>query len=65
MELLLTAASSEWDGEESWRPLEDDQDGPPVPAPNEPTQVSIGRGYSMHVFTCPASFEHPHQLVME
>ena len=23
------------------------------------------RGYSMHVFTCPASFEHPHQLVME
>lgn len=62
MELLLTVASSEWDGEGSWRPIEEDRDGPSA---HEPTRVSMGRGYRMYVFTCPASFEHPHQLVMQ
>ena len=65
MDLLLTVATCEWDGDASWRPVEDDHDGPPVPAPNEPAQVKIGRGYSMWIFTCPASFEHPHKLTEE
>jgi hypothetical protein len=65
MDLLLTIASFEWDGVGSWRPLEDPVMGPSVPAPNEPTQVMIGRGYSMWIFTCPASFDHPHKITEE
>jgi len=58
MELLLVAASSEWDGGTgSWRPVEDE--GEPehdsLVAPHEPTFVQIGRGYSLWVFYCPRS----------
>jgi ribosomal protection tetracycline resistance protein len=35
--------------------------GPPA----EPTQMTIGRGYSMWIFTCPASFDHPHKITEE
>lgn len=65
MELLLTIASFEWDGDKSWRPLEDAGPSAPYPVPNMPTQVIIGRGYSLWAFTCPSSFEHPHKLTME
>ncbi|MER7278436.1 hypothetical protein ABT369_28745 [Dactylosporangium sp. NPDC000244] len=55
MTLLFTAASSE--GPASWQPLED--------APVTPTGIVIGRGYSLYVFRCPASFEHPVATAMQ
>ncbi|MBB5866825.1 hypothetical protein F4553_000204 [Allocatelliglobosispora scoriae] len=61
MTLLFTAASGEWDGGNgSWRPVEE-----PETASCDPTGVTIGRGYSLHVFRCPASFEHPHSTAMQ
>jgi hypothetical protein len=62
LELLLTIASSEWDRGESWRPLEDLDTGFHGCSP---TQVTIGRGYSLWIFICPASFDHPHQMSMQ
>ncbi|MEV5576743.1 hypothetical protein AB0L06_42530 [Spirillospora sp. NPDC052269] len=62
MELLLTVASGEWDGGGSWRPVEDAAE---ERSASEPTGVVIGRGYSLWIFTCPASFDHPHGLSMQ
>jgi len=63
MDLLLRIDSAEWDGTGSWRPLEDVSTA--GPAPHKPTQVTIGRGYSLWIFTCPASFDHPHKMSMQ
>jgi hypothetical protein len=68
MELLLCAASTEWDGGSgSWRPLEDAAEGEfqSLAGPNSPTQIQIGRGYSLWIFYCPESFDHPHQTAMQ
>lgn len=68
MELLVCAASSEWDHETfAWRPVEDAV----APASSSlfpvsgPTGVVIGRGYSLWVFTCPVSGDHPHRTAMQ
>ncbi|MEV4619100.1 hypothetical protein AB0J74_10400 [Asanoa sp. NPDC049573] len=61
MTLLLTADSGEWDGTEcSWRPVEEPADASP-----DPTGVTIGRGYALYVFRCPASFDHPPATAMQ
>jgi hypothetical protein len=61
MTLLFTADSSEWQGADgSWRPVEE-----PAQAPPNPTNVTIGRGYALYVFRCPASFEHPPATAMQ
>jgi hypothetical protein len=55
MVLLLTADSAEWDTpDRTWRPVEE-----PEGAEIHPTDVIIGRGYSLYVFICPRSYEHP------
>jgi hypothetical protein len=68
MRLLLCAASAEWDHETfGWRPVEDAGEpayGSLYPA-SSPTGVVIGRGYSLWIFTCPASYEHPHRTAMQ
>jgi hypothetical protein len=68
MELLLRIDSSEWDGTHSWRPLEDtgpDSEFHEYPNRSTPTEITIGRGYSLWVFTCPISFDHPHAVSMQ
>jgi hypothetical protein len=61
MALLFTADSGEWDGpNDSWRPAQE-----PVDTPPGPTDVVIGRGYSLYVFLCPVSFEHPPATAMQ
>lgn len=61
MTLLFTADSSEWHGTGgSWRPAEE-----PAGAPSNPVGVSIGRGYALYVFRCPASYEHPPATAMQ
>ncbi|GIE30912.1 hypothetical protein Ait01nite_039570 [Actinoplanes italicus] len=58
MTLLFTAASSERNGRECvWAPSED--------TPFTPTGITIGRGYSLYVFRCPASFGHPTATAMQ
>ena len=64
----MAVDSSEWDGTESWRPVEDS--GPEsefheYPSRSDPVGVIIGRGYSLWIFVCPVSFEHPPQTSMQ
>ncbi|MEV8096094.1 hypothetical protein [Kitasatospora sp. NPDC085879] len=61
---LLTVSSGEWDGGSgSWIPLED-REAPAGPIglrkPSDPPMVLIGRGYTMQIYVCPTSFDHPH-----
>jgi hypothetical protein len=68
MDLLLKIDSAEWYGTESWRPIEDA--GPQSefhehPSSSEPTNITIGRGYALWIFTCPVSFDHPHGVSMQ
>ncbi|NUR25403.1 MAG: hypothetical protein HOV83_06060 [Catenulispora sp.] len=62
MSLLFTADSGEWQGGDAgtWRPIEDAGH-----ASAGPTDVVIGRGYALHVFHCPVSFEHPVATAMQ
>lgn len=61
MTLLFTADSGEWHGTDcSWRPVEE-----PEQASSGPTDVVIGRGYSLYIFRCPASFDHPPATAMQ
>ena len=61
MTLVFTADSSEWQGSGgSWRPVEE-----PARAPGTPTDVTIGRGYALYIFGCPASFDHPLATTMQ
>jgi hypothetical protein len=61
MTLLFTADSGEWHGTGgSWRPTEE-----PADASSNPVDVSIGRGYALYVFRCPASYEHPPATAMQ
>ncbi|TKK81194.1 hypothetical protein FDA94_33540 [Herbidospora galbida] len=64
MRLLLTVASSEWYGDDVWRPIEDDP-ALGVAKASRPTMITIGRGYSLWIFICPRSYDHPHALSMQ
>jgi hypothetical protein len=63
MELLLTVASSEWDGTTSWRPVEDDGLHPHPHA--SPTRIRVGRDGDLNVFACPADPAHPHRWSLQ
>ncbi|MEV6107225.1 hypothetical protein AB0M28_21320 [Streptomyces sp. NPDC051940] len=67
MDALLTADSGEWQGEEglSWRPVEEPVSGSSYPPAGEPTLVTMGRGYTMQIYRCPRSAEHPPQATMQ
>lgn len=70
-EPLLTIDTCEWESPNggSWRPVEE----PDYPTgefeslakPNMPTEIVIGRGYRLYVFTCPDSFDHPLRFTMQ
>ncbi|MFI5908451.1 hypothetical protein [Dactylosporangium sp. NPDC051541] len=61
MTLTFTVASSDWNGRDcSWRPAGESPD-----AASDSAGVQIGRGYQLHIFRCPASFEHPPATTME
>ncbi|MFB9413750.1 hypothetical protein [Dactylosporangium matsuzakiense] len=61
MTLTFTAASSDWHGPHcTWRPSEE----PPTASPDT-VGVQIGRGYALHVFRCPESYEHPAATAMQ
>ncbi|AWZ08206.1 MULTISPECIES: hypothetical protein [unclassified Streptomyces] len=64
---LLTIDGSEWDGGSgSWRPVEDaGYDGLHSLGPAHATQLDIGRGYSMQLYVCTASYDHPHVQNMQ
>ncbi|MFF3329444.1 hypothetical protein ACFYWX_07735 [Streptomyces sp. NPDC002888] len=59
---LLTLDGCEWDGGSgSWRPLEDaDYTGYHSDGPACATKLNIGRSYSMQLYVCTASYDHPH-----
>jgi hypothetical protein len=64
---LLTIDDWEWDNDvPSWRPVEE-SDGalPDAIDPARSTQIFISRGYSLQVYTCEASWEHPHVQLMQ
>ncbi|MET9226405.1 hypothetical protein [Lentzea sp. NPDC003310] len=63
---LLTIASGEWDGNRSWRPVEETDGASTIyPSPSEPTMVSIGRGYNLQLYTCVAAPGHRHVANMQ
>lgn len=66
---LLTAASSEWDGEGDWCPVEDSAaeaaHRPVHPPLHEPTEISMGRGYNLQVHVCVTSVDHTPLSVMQ
>ena len=64
---LLTVDGTEWDGGSgSWRPLEDaDYDGLHFLGPACATQLNIGRGYTMQIYVCVSSYDHPHVQNMQ
>jgi hypothetical protein len=58
---LLTIDGDEWDGGSgSWRPVEDaGYTGHHCDGPARDTQITIGRGYTLQVYVCEASYGHP------
>ncbi|MFE6496978.1 hypothetical protein [Streptomyces sp. NPDC057748] len=66
---LLTVDSGEWDNERYWCPVEDEAaaaaPGVVHPQTQEPTQITIGRGYTMQVYSCERSFGHTPLQVMQ
>jgi hypothetical protein len=64
---LLTIEDSEWDNEvPSWRPIEESDDElPDAIDPASSTQLFISRGYSLQLYTCEASWDHPHVQKMQ
>lgn len=60
-EPLLTLGHTEWNGEtESWRPVEEAHG-----ASATPTEVTVGRGYTLQFYACPADPRHPPVTVMQ
>lgn len=58
---LLTLAGHEWDdGSASWRPAEESGT-----AAAQDTHLTIGRGYSLQLYVCAASYGHPHVQNMQ
>lgn len=65
MHLLLTVDSRECDnGTLSWVPRED-RGVINEPEANAPTQVTVGRGGSLNIFTCSANPAHQHQVSIQ
>ncbi|MFE7395919.1 hypothetical protein [Streptomyces sp. NPDC057557] len=64
---LLTIDGSEWDGGSgSWRPVEDaGYTGLHFLGPANATQLNIGRGYSLQLYVCTASYDHAHVQNMQ
>ncbi|KAK1178812.1 hypothetical protein B7755_012090 [Streptomyces sp. NBS 14/10] len=64
---LLTIDGREWDGgSASWRPVEDSEaTDPSFPDAGGATHLNIGRGYSLQLYVCAASWEHPHVQNMQ
>ncbi|MEU6681871.1 hypothetical protein [Streptomyces sp. NPDC046832] len=64
---LLTLDGTEWDGGSgSWRPVEDaGYDGHHFLGPACDTQLEIGRSYSLQLYVCRASSDHPHVQNMQ
>ncbi|MEV8555476.1 hypothetical protein AB0478_03190 [Streptomyces sp. NPDC051917] len=58
---LLTVDGTEWDGGSgSWRPVEDaGYTGYHSLGPACDTEITIGRGYTLQVYVCEASYDHP------
>lgn len=70
VDALLTVDSSEWDGGASWIPLEytEGAERPPDQPYGrlfDPTQVNIGRGYSLQIYYCVGTPSHSPALVMQ
>ncbi|MFE9107710.1 hypothetical protein [Actinomadura geliboluensis] len=70
LELLLCIDGSEWDGKRTWQPVEDieieaAEQFHRYPHLNSPTNITIGRGYGLWIFTCPVSHDHRHQMSMQ
>jgi len=69
LSVLMGVDGSEWDADSgSWRPVEDasrDDEPRARPRPDEPTGITIGRGYTLWVYYCPRSYDHPHQTAMQ
>ncbi|MEV4757627.1 hypothetical protein AB0J86_21285 [Micromonospora sp. NPDC049559] len=62
LEPLLTIASDEWDGDSrSWRPVSKDGET----KDHTPTEVVVGRGYTLQVYRCVASYGHPPVTIMQ
>lgn len=62
LEPLLTIPSHEWDGDShSWRPIAEEDKS----IDHTPTRVEIGRGYTLQVYWCTASQEHPPATIMQ
>ncbi|MFF2790990.1 hypothetical protein ACFVT6_30255 [Streptomyces sp. NPDC058049] len=60
-EPLLTLDHSEWNpATVSWRPFEEPHDASAVP-----TGVTVGRGYTLQFYACPADPRHPPVTVMQ
>ncbi|MDQ0599798.1 hypothetical protein QF037_004143 [Streptomyces canus] len=64
MALLLTIGSTEWSGTNSWVPLED-RKLIGAHGANTPTQVTVGRGGSLNIFSCPANPMHEHKVSLQ
>jgi len=59
MRLLLKVCHGEWDGDRLWVP----DDAGTTDA--GPTGVTIGRGYGLWIWVCPADYRHPVQTSMQ
>lgn len=66
---LLTIASTEWDDStQSWIPYEDQASAArPAsdPDPANPAMIEVAGGYSLQLYTCPASPDHPHTALIQ
>lgn len=60
MQPFIYIDSGEWDADKRWMPLEDG-----LPGAAQAPSINIGRSYGMQIYTCPASFDHPHTEVMQ
>lgn len=70
VDALLTVDSSEWDGSDSWIPLECGKGAerpPDQPYGNlwDPTQVTTGRGYSLQIYYCVGTPSHSPAFVTQ
>ena len=58
-DLLVSFHSCEWDGNTSWKPVEDDADDAEA---QEPTGLTHGRLGAMRIFGCSSDVSHPFRL---
>ncbi|MEU4066493.1 hypothetical protein AB0F25_29585 [Streptomyces wedmorensis] len=71
LEALLTIDISEWDGASgSWRPTETTSDmaklvGHPYRSLRNPTMMTIGRDYTLQVYSCVSTPSHLPRTIMQ